>query len=63
MADVSEYGKPVMTGLPGELGVSIIKQIMDSTLPDREKIHAECQRLIRENLQVRESEIARRDST
>jgi hypothetical protein len=62
MADVSRFGKPNMTNLPQDLGVAIFRQIMNSPAPDREKMRSESQRLIRENVKVREREIAQRNS-
>ncbi len=58
MAEVNVYRKPVMTNLPKELGISVFKQILNSTVPNREKMNAESQRLLKENLKIREKEIA-----
>lgn len=62
MADILEYTKPNMTNIPKELGVAIFKQIMGSTVPDREKMRSESQRLVKENVEVRKTEIAKRNS-
>jgi len=62
MADVSRFGKPNMTNLPQDLGVAIFRQIMNLPVPDREKMRSESQRLVRENVKVREREIAQRNS-
>ena len=62
MAEISRYRKPSMTDLPQELGVAIFKQIMSAPAPDREKMRTESQRLVRENVKVREREIAQRNS-
>jgi len=51
-----------MTNLPQDLGVAIFRQIMNSPVPDREKMRSESQRLVRENVKVREREIAQRNS-
>lgn len=58
MAEISRYNKPSMTNLPRDLGVAIFKQILNSPAPDREKMRAESRRLVKENVKVREREIA-----
>lgn len=62
MADILEYRKPNMTNLPQELGIAIFKQIMGSPVPDREKMRSESQRLVKENVEVRKKELAKRNS-
>lgn len=63
MAEISRYRKPSMTNLPKELGVAIFKQILGASAPDREKMRIESQRLVRENVKVREAEIAQGNSS
>ena len=58
MARISGYNKPSMTNLPSDLGIAIFKQILNSPVPDREKMCAESKRLVKENVRVREREIA-----
>lgn len=58
MAEPFRYRKPNMTNLPPQLGMTIYKQIMNSSAPDREKIRAESRRLVKKNVKVREREIA-----
>ena len=58
MAEISRYNKPSMTNLPRDLGAAIFKQILNSPAPDREKMRAESRRLVKENVKVREREIA-----
>lgn len=58
MAETIRYRKPNMTNLPRELGTAIFKQILNSPVPDREKMRDESRRLVRENVKVREREIA-----
>ena len=62
MAEISRYRKPCMTNLPQDLGVAIFKQIMNSPAPDREKLRAESQRLVKENVKEREIENEKRNS-
>lgn len=63
MAEVSRYNKPSMTNLPRDLGVAIFKQILNSPAPDREKMRTESRRLVKENIKVREKEIAQGNIT
>ncbi len=63
MAEVSRYNKPSMTNLPRDLGVAIFKQILNSPAPDREKMRTESRRLVKENVKVREKEIAQGNIT
>ncbi len=58
MIETTRYRKPNMTNLPRELGVANFKQILNSPVPDRKKMRNESRRLVRENLKVREKEIA-----
>lgn len=58
MAETIRYGKPCMTNLPPELGARIFKQILNSPVPDREKMRAESRRLVEEIVKAREKEIA-----
>ena len=58
MSEISRYGKPCMTNLPHDLGMAIFKQFLNSPVPDREKMRAESRQLVRENVKVREREIA-----
>ena len=62
MAEISRYRKPNMTNLPPDLGIAIFKQILNSPVPDREKMRNESRRLVRENVKVREKEIAQGNS-
>ena len=62
MDELFRYKKPSMTNLPRDLGVAIFKQILNSPAPDREKMRAESRRLVKENVKVREREIAQRNS-
>lgn len=57
MAEISRYNKPSMTNLPRDLGMAIFKQI-SSPAPDREKMRAESRRLVQENVNIRQREIA-----
>lgn len=45
MANTVRYGKPSMTNLPPELGARIFKQILNSPVPNREKLSREASRL------------------
>lgn len=56
------FRKPNMTNLPQELGTAIFKQIMSSPAPDREKMRRECHSFVRENIKIREKEIAQGNS-
>ena len=58
MSELFRYGKPCMTNLPHVLGMAIFKQILNSQVPDGEKMRAESRQLVRENVKVREREIA-----
>ena len=55
---IEKYCKLCMTNLPRDLGVAIYKQILNSPVPDRERMRAESRRLVRENVMIREREIA-----
>ncbi len=59
MAYSTKYGKPNMTNLPSDLGISIFKQIMDTPKPDYSKMQEEATRLEREMIKVREAEDAK----
>lgn len=48
MAVTTKYGKPNMTGLPKELGVSIFKTILSTPKPNFEKLHHESMELERQ---------------
>ncbi len=50
------YGKPNMANLSGELGKSIMKQIMDTPAPDRERLKAESAELRKKIVEQMESE-------
>lgn len=56
MAQAIRYGKPNMADLSGELGKSIIKQIMDTPAPDREKMKAESNELRKKIVEQMERE-------
>lgn len=62
MAGKTRYRKPNMTNLPRELGTAIFKQIMNSPVPDREKMQRESQSLLEKNIEIRKREIARQNS-
>ena len=56
MDQAARYGKPNMANLSGELGKSIMKQIMDTPAPDREKMKAESAELRKKIVEQMESE-------
>ena len=56
MDQADRYGKPNMANLSGELGKSIMKQIMDTPAPDREKMKAESAELRKKIVEQMESE-------
>lgn len=56
MAQAIRYGKPNMADLSGELGKSIIKQIMDTPAPDRVKMKAESNELRKKIVEQMERE-------
>lgn len=58
MAESVRYNKPNLTNLPPDLGVPIFKQILKSSVPDREKMRKECRKLVRKNIKVRAKEIS-----
>ena len=58
MDNAIRYGKPVMTNLPPALGVAIFKQILSTPAPDRAKMRAKSEQLVREMIKARESEDA-----
>lgn len=63
MEEYIRYQKPCMTNLPHDLGIAIFKQILNSPAPDREKMREESRRLIKENVKVREREMAQEEKT
>ncbi len=50
------YGKPNMANLSGELGKTIMKQIMNTPAPDRERMKAESAELRKKIIEQMESE-------
>ena len=56
MEQIVRYGKPNMANLSGELGKSIMKQIMNTPAPDREKMKAESEKLRKKIVEQMESE-------
>ena len=56
MAEYMGYGKPCMTNLPGELGRSIIRQILTAPKPDDKKLHEEAERIGKEIMKIRQQE-------
>ena len=63
IVETPRYRKPDMTNLPRELGAAIFNQIMSSPAPDRDNMKRESEHLIRENIKIRENEIARESSS
>lgn len=58
MADAIRYGKPSLTNLPKDLGKAIFKKILATPAPDRAKMKAESEALLKEMIQEREREDA-----
>jgi len=56
MYQIIRYGKPNMANLTGELGKDIIKQILNTPAPDREKMRAESAELRRRIVEQMERE-------
>ena len=56
MEQTVRYGKPNMANLSGELGKSIMKQIMDTPAPDRKRMKAESEELRKKIIEQMESE-------
>ena len=56
MNQTIRYGKPNMANLTGELGKDIIKQILNTPAPDREKMRAESAELRRRIVEQMERE-------
>lgn len=56
MAGVMQYGKPSMTNLPIELGKSIFTQIINTPAPNRSKMKAESNALLKEMIKERNRE-------
>ena len=54
MTTTTRYGKPNMTGLPKDLGVSIFKTILSTPAPDFSKMEQEADELEREMKMERE---------
>lgn len=58
MANMTRYGKPSLTNLPTDLGKTIFKQIMNTPAPDRAKMKAESDQLLKQMIKDREREDA-----
>ena len=56
MSDTIRYVKPSITNLPPELGAAIFKQILSTPVPDREKLKAKSDRILKKMLKLREQE-------
>ncbi|MBR1629395.1 MAG: hypothetical protein IJ679_09060 [Lachnospiraceae bacterium] len=54
MATITRYGKPNMTGLPKDLGVSIFKTILSTPAPNFHKMEQEADELERKMKMERE---------
>lgn len=63
MADMIRYGKPSLTNLPADLGKRIFKQIMNTPAPDRAKMKAESDQLLKQMIKDREREDAERTAS
>ena len=63
MADFEEFGKPCMTNLPRELGISIFKRILSTPRLDYAKIKEEAEKLEKRMLELRRQEDEQRNST
>ena len=62
MASISRYTKPNMANLPSELGKKIFDQILNSSAPDRNKMKAESDRLVKDMIKEREKELAEQEA-
>ena len=58
MVDVIRYGKPCLTNLPKDLGKAIFKKILTTPVPDRAKMKAESDALLKAMVEEREREDA-----
>lgn len=58
MDNTTRYGKPSLTNLPADLGKAIFKQIMNTPAPDRAKMKAESDELLKQMVKEREKEEA-----
>ena len=56
MSDTIRYVKPSITNLPPELGAAIFKQILSTPVPDRAKLKAKSDRILKKMLKLREQE-------
>ena len=63
MANMTRYGKPSLTNLPADLGKTIFKQIMNTPAPDRVKMKAESDELLKQMIKEREREDAERNTS
>ena len=62
MADFERFGKPVMTNLPRELGISIIRRILSTPPLDYAKLKEEAEKIEKHMLELRRQEDAQRNS-
>jgi hypothetical protein len=58
MGNAIRYGKPCLTNLPEDLGKAIFKKILATPAPDRAKMKAESEALLKEMIEEREREDA-----
>lgn len=63
MAEFEGFGIPCMTNLPRELGISIMKKILNTPRPDYAKMKEEAEKLEKKMLLARQQEDAQRNSS